>query len=197
MMKQIGSVITGLVPESPCPTGQLPIVTGSGGPPSLPRPRSIASLVKEDPRDELPPLVRAIVTEPTARLISLLRFDPAALDPRYHAAALKRLTELQQQIQPWLAPPASDEQIVRTLETIASTFQVSLPEEEGLMIYVAVLQKLSAQALKAAAVEICKTHKYKTMPLPAELLEAANKEQWQWQWFAGTLDAMIRKLERT
>jgi hypothetical protein len=128
-------------------------------------------------------------------LISYLRFGTAPLEERYRPKALARLKELRATISEHVRPPAGPEAVIGVLDLLAKTFQVSLPEEDGQLIYAAVLGDLPEPVLKKAVIEICKTHKYKTMPLPAEILEAANAEAWQWRWSDMTLARLIAKLE--
>jgi len=91
--------------------------------------------------------------------------------------------------------PVDPAAVVRTLEAVAGMFQVTLPEEEGLMIYTAILSELPEPLLKRAVVEVCKTHKFKTMPLPSEFLDAVKDEAWQWRWLDQLLNKFITQLE--
>lgn len=130
----------------------------------------------------------------TALLISWLRFGRGPLDQRYKERAHAALTRLATDYQDYLVP-ADPEDIIKAIEKVAMVFQVTVPDEDGLLIYAAVLSELSTPMLKRAVVEVCRTHKYKTLPLPAEFLAAASDEAWQWQWLAKTLPQLIGKIE--
>lgn len=191
-MKQISFETTGLQVEKPTPTGTLPSATGAGKLPSFPRPQS--PVCKGDPLDELPPLLRQIVPSGTGLLISWLRFGREPLDPRYHERALAALVRLEQQCQDYLRP-SDPEDIINAIAKVAEVFQVSVPDEDGLLIYAAVLQELPTPLVKKAVIEVCKTHKYKTLPLPAEFLDAVKDDLWQWKWLAKTLPILKQRVK--
>lgn len=191
-MKQIASVITGLPEVRPEPTGTQAIVTGSARPPALPRPQSL--VCKDDPKDELPPLVRATVPESTARLIEYLRFSREPVPAHRRARAREVLLKLQADLQIY-KPPSDPADVITSLELVAKTLQVELPDEDGLMVYAAILSELPIAVLKQAVIEVCKTHKYPSMPKPADFLEAVRDQAWQWRWLHMGLDKWIKQLE--
>lgn len=51
---------------------------------------------------------------------------------------------------------------------------MELPEEEGLFIYLNLLNDLPSTVFKDAVTKVMKTHTYRTMPLPGEILSAAD-----------------------
>lgn len=108
--------------------------------------------------------------------------------------AIQALKKIRTDGAPYLTP-SSPELIVRMLETVAQMFQVSLPEDEGLMLYTAILSELPEPLLTKAVTEVCKTHKFKTMPLPSEFLDAVKDEAWQWRWLDQLLTKFITQLE--
>ena len=130
----------------------------------------------------------------TALLISWLRFGKEPLDPRYKTRALQALTRLGEEHADYLRP-ADPEDIITAIEKVAMAFQVTVPEEDGLLIYAAVLSELPTPLLKKAVIEVCKTHRYKTLPLPAEFLDAVQNEIWQWEWLKQNLPKMVEKVK--
>jgi hypothetical protein len=72
--------------------------------------------------------------------------------------------------------PASDEAIIKALGGMAEAFQVDLPEQTGLEIYVAALRDLPRPALVAAVQSLVRTHKWPRLPFPADFIEAAQPE---------------------
>lgn len=192
-MRQIASVITGSLEVKPEPTGQLPTATGSGKPPALPRPQS--PVCKADPKDELPPSVRAIVPESTARLISYMRFSKQPVPDHLKAKAAVALRNLKDQAADY-RPPSDPKDVITTLELVAKTLQVELPDEDGLMVYAAILSELPTAILKQSVIEVCKSHKYNSMPKPADFLEAVKDEAWQWRWLHMQIDQLISQLQR-
>ena len=66
--------------------------------------------------------------------------------------------------------------IAKCLEVIARTFQVSLPKDLGLELYIETLKELPAPLFKEALVEIVKTHRYHTFPLPANIIKCVDKK---------------------
>lgn len=191
-MKQISSAIIMPRMESPSRTGTQLSVTGSAKPPSFPRPQSPVS--KPDPLDELPPLVRAIVPSGTALLISWLRFSKEPLPEKYRARALAALKKLEADLVHY-RPPSDPADVINALELAAKTLQVPLPDEEGLMVYAAILSELPTVLLKESVIQVCKTYKYPTMPKPADFLEAVAEQAWQYRWLHMSLQKWIGLVE--
>ena len=191
-MRQIASVITGPPEVRLEPTGMLPSVTGSGKQPALPRPQS--PVCKDDPSDELPPLVKATVPASTARLISYMRFSKEPVPVHLRAKAHAALRKLKSDIADY-TPPSDPADVITSLELVAKTLQVELPDEDGLMVYAAILSELPTAILKQAVIEVCKSHRYPNMPKPADFLEAVKDQAWQWRWLHMTLDKYIKQLE--
>jgi hypothetical protein len=73
-----------------------------------------------------------------------------------------------------LLPPTPQE-VVLSLNAIASIFRAHLPEEEALRIYVSLFQEIPKAAFKEACRSLAKTHRYPNMPLPAEFFEASKE----------------------
>lgn len=128
-----------------------------------------------------------------ALLISWLRWSKEPLPEKYRARGRAALAQLRQTITDYLQP-ATSEAVIRSIDLLATTFQVSLPDEDGQMVYAAVLSEVSAPVLKNAVIKICKTHTYKTLPLPAEILKAAEEEMWQWRALGRIVDQCIATL---
>lgn len=107
------------------------------------------------------------------------------------AAALRKL---QSDIEIY-KPPSDPADVIKALELVAKTLQVELPEEDGLMVYAAILSELPQALLKQSVIEVCKTHKYPSMPKPADFLEAVKDQAWQWRWLHMRLAKWIAQLE--
>ena len=71
--------------------------------------------------------------------------------------------------------PPSPQEIVLSLNAIATIFRAHLPEEEALKIYVSLFQEIPKAAFKEACRSLAKTHRYPNMPLPAEFFEASKE----------------------
>lgn len=83
----------------------------------------------------------------------------------------------------------ADEDIITTLAGIAETFQVTLPEDGGLEMYIAVLKSVPGHALAEARQAIIMKHKWPRLPYPAEILEETRAA-------TGTLELARRSLVR-
>lgn len=86
------------------------------------------------------------------------------------------LIELRDAFETGPMAPASDEAIIKALGGMAEAFQVDLPEQTGLEIYVAALRDLPRPALVAAVQSLVRTHKWPRLPFPADFIEAAQPE---------------------
>lgn len=192
-MKQLASKITGSVEEARKSSGITPSETGVAKlQPKFPRPRS--PLVQDDPLQELPTQLHAIVPSGTAYLISWLRFSRTPLDAKYRDRALAALEDLQAVVKP-KARPATPEEILNVLDAVAQLFQVELPEEDGLLIYTLSLADIPAPLLKRAAALVCQSHRYKTMPTPVEFREPVKEEAAMLRWLDKKLDIWISELK--
>jgi hypothetical protein len=72
--------------------------------------------------------------------------------------------------------PASKEEILSALGSIASMMQVSLPDQDGLKLYLFGLNHLPSDLFKEACMRVTRTHKWPKLPLPAVFNEAVAKE---------------------
>lgn len=72
--------------------------------------------------------------------------------------------------------PASDNTIIKTLAGMAEAFQVDMPQDVGLEIYVAALRDLPRPAFMAAVQSLVRSHKWPRLPYPADFIEAAQPE---------------------
>lgn len=127
-------------------------------------------------------------------MISWLRFSKEPLEEKYRPRALAALKKLEQELAPY-RPPSDPADVINSLELVAKTLQVSLPDEDGLMVYAAILSELPTALLKEAVIEVCKTHKYPTMPKPADFLEVVKDRAWQYRWLHQGLAKWIKQLE--
>lgn len=73
--------------------------------------------------------------------------------------------------------PATPEQIAMALGALAGVFGAQAPEGAAFKLYVAALHGVSIKALRLGVVEVTKTHKYQSMPLPADILRASEGPQ--------------------
>lgn len=115
--------------------------------------------------------------------------------PAHRLRAIAALSKLRTDIAANVAP-ADPAEITRNVELMAQMFQVELPEDDGLMLYVATLSDVPAPLLKKGLVHACKNHKYKSLPLPAEIIEPIRDDMIIWRWFDKTLEAMLDRLKR-
>lgn len=176
--KPKSSSTTGSQEEQSEKTGIVPTATGSSKQQRLPRPTHPA--VREDPKDELPRYVRQIVSDPAARLISWLKYGDAPLDSSLLPAARSIINKLEQDLDD-ISRPADENEIIEVLNMIADMIQVELPEETGLILYIQLLSELPRHIILEAGKEILKTHKYRTMPLPAHFFTTTAAQSWAWQ----------------
>lgn len=174
-LSEIASSIIGSARVKPGATGTQLTATGSARRTTFPRPAN--PFCRGDPLLELPASLRPIVPSGTALLLSWLRFGETPLESRHLKRAIASLEELLR-IHEQTRAPATDEEILDALTMIADTIQVELPEKHGLFVYVALLQALPQRVLQEAVLEVMRTHSYRTMPLPAEILAAAPARDW-------------------
>lgn len=127
-------------------------------------------------------------------MISWLRFSKQPVPEHLKAKALAVLTRTQTELAQY-RPPSDPADVINSLELVAKTLQVELPDEDGLMVYAAILSELPIAVLKQSVIEVCKTHKYPSMPKPADFLEAVKDQAWQWRWLHMGLDKWIKQLE--
>lgn len=109
-------------------------------------------------------------------MLASLRYQPripASIDP---AAACQVLAPALDRARRAL-DPATPDQIVKGLRVLAETLQCSIPEEDGLTLYVAVLQRVSYLAFRQACIELAAEHEWPRLPLPKEVLDAAAPVQ--------------------
>ena len=130
-------------------------------------------------------------------MISWLQLSDQRLEATAVADAIESLVQLRA-AQVTLAAPAQPDEVTAILTMLAETIQVELPERLGLSAYVAVLQELPRHVLEAAAIEILKTHAYRTLPLPAEFLATEAAREWAWvkDWLPRACEQWLARLEK-
>lgn len=74
---------------------------------------------------------------------------------------------------------AHDAEIAVMLDQLAQTIQVSVPTEQGLIPYYQLLGGMPRPLIEPAVLAVLSTHRYRTMPLPAEILAHVNPS-WAW-----------------
>ena len=90
--------------------------------------------------------------------------------------------------------PAPNETIVKSLQVLGNTFQVEMPQHEGLKYYIESIKEIPAIFLKQAIVNVMKTHKYNTFPLPATIREPIDKQLNFCQSFIGWCRSVLNRL---
>jgi len=70
---------------------------------------------------------------------------------------------------------AGPDVIVKIMVGLANLFRSEVPDNVVLQMYVRIFQEIPEFALRQAAIDVAKTHKYPSMPLPADVLQHANK----------------------
>jgi hypothetical protein len=113
---------------------------------------------------------------------------------RHKDRALAALRRLAVQLEDY-KPPSDPADVINSLELAAKTLQVPLPDEDGLMVYAAILSELPTALLKQSVIEVCKSHRYPSMPKPVDFLDAVKDEAWQWRWLHMGLAKWIKQLE--
>lgn len=107
------------------------------------------------------------------------------------AAALKNLKDKAADYR----PPSDPADVITSLELVAKTLQVELPDEDGLMVYAAILSELPTAILKQSVIEVCKSHKYPSMPKPADFLESVKEQAWQYRWLHMQIESCLKQLD--
>lgn len=97
------------------------------------------------------------------------------------AADIDQLTKLQ--------APASEGAIARTLGAMAEMFQVQVPDQGGLDLYIAALKTMPRPAFIVAREKLIVTHKWPRLPYPADFIEAGRET-------ADRLETVIHVLTR-
>ncbi len=110
--------------------------------------------------------------------MSWIRYSETPLDQRLVPRAIAALEELKY-LHLEIRKPATSKQIADALLMIAETIQVELPEGQGLFVYNALLKKVPSFVLREAMVQVMKTHTYRTMPLPGEILQTPAVGEWE------------------
>jgi hypothetical protein len=195
--KERSSEITGRELAVRRRTGTPPSATGSA------RLSVISSVTPEpEPRQAIPLEVRPIVGAQVASLLESLRglSNPlrrpqilSSLSSETRAAAVGALAG-QLAVAEEFARPCSPQKIGRLLITTAEVFQVDLPSEEGLAIYIAALSAVPERLLIKAVRQVCISHRFKSMPLVADILKPIKDDMWAVGWLIETCKRRIKEL---
>lgn len=167
-MKQIASGITGLPTAPSSSTGQPPTGTGYGE--LVPYGKRNPDLYVIVPQ----PWLNQTISESVASLTTWLMMRRTLPDGAEWSASRAELAAALDGVRRLLLPPTPQE-VVLSLNAIASIFRAHLPEEEALRIYVSLFQEIPKAAFKEACRSLAKTHRYPNMPLPAEFFEASKE----------------------
>jgi hypothetical protein len=73
--------------------------------------------------------------------------------------------------------PASPEEIAEGLQALAAVFSAKMPTGMAFDLYIGALQGIGVEALRRALAGVVSTHRYPSMPLPADVLRAAESPQ--------------------
>lgn len=92
--------------------------------------------------------------------------------------------------------PATPAQITDGLAAIADMLQVSLPNERGLKLYIAVLSEMPGPLFRAACKRVAQTHKYARLPNAGDFLDAAVEEQAEARKLLAICNAVLRQLNK-
>ena len=85
---------------------------------------------------------------------------------------------------------------MKMLEALADTLQTGMPEENGQLVYVGLLQQVPYLALRIGCVELLKTFAYPRLPYPAEILAACGHAHAELQFWAQSIDRAFILLEK-
>lgn len=98
-----------------------------------------------------------------------------------------------------LARPATDSEVAEVLIGFAEALGCNEPGEAGLKLYMQVLGRVPAPALKEGAKDLAASHRFKRLPNPAEILAAAQPYMKDIEdnrkWFGIWISAVERKLQ--
>ena len=163
-MKQISSLTTGLLVEMPSQTGKQLGATGL-------ETRAAISQAVGQWQPKVPAWLTETISEDLSSLISLAnrkgKIDDKVSAHRRLAAALDRARRQ--------LDAAGPDVIVKIMVGLANLFRSEVPDNVVLQMYVRIFQEIPEFALRQAAIDVAKTHKYPSMPLPADVLQHANK----------------------
>jgi len=164
-MKQISSLTTGLLMETPSQTGKQHGETGYVTPAPINQSTGPKWVAK------VPQWLNEIITEDLSLLISSINQGARIADKELArsslAAALLEARRLQASSDPKF--------IVKVMVGLANLFRSEMPDDTVLKMYVRIFQEIPEYALREAAVDVARTHKYPSMPLPADILQHAQR----------------------
>lgn len=171
MMKQIGSVITGLPKVNSKQTGEQHGVTGYVDLLSLPLPK----------QDATPTELQTIIDDSVKRLVTLAfakGFQGLKEDKSISLDLIEqgeRETTLALQAAHQALPLVTREKIADSLRVFAEMLQCSVPTPEGLKLYFYALQDMPQHKFQYACISLIKTHRWPRIPLPADFIEASKE----------------------
>jgi hypothetical protein len=71
----------------------------------------------------------------------------------------------------------SDKEIIKAMAGLAQTFQVSIPEDGGIEIYISSLRDIPRPAFMEAVKSLVREHKWPRLPYPADFISKAEPEE--------------------
>ena len=75
------------------------------------------------------------------------------------------------------AAPVGRPTVIKTIGALASLFQVPVPDDIGLDLYVLALSKMPAPVFNAARNKLVLSHKWPRLPVPADFIAAGEEDQ--------------------
>lgn len=144
-----------------------------------------AALEAQPPRE-----MRSIVPAwlaPAANWLAIQRRIPEWWNPSDIEWARQSLAAARQRARAALAP-ATPLDILDALEQLAGAFQVGVPDDQGLKVYVSTLQMVGSYGLGIGVREVAAVHRWPRLPFPAEILDHARPQHHYLEAWACRLD---------
>lgn len=82
------------------------------------------------------------------------------------------IREAQQELNEYLSTPPSEQFIARMLDVMAEVFQAQVPSADALSQWVKFLKEYPEDAIRVGARALMRTHKWRSLPLPADFQHA-------------------------
>jgi len=125
------------------------------------------------PLAPVPELLKGYVSEQQLTLLAAINQSKRIPDGLSKQDARQELLRALQGAERALSP-ARDTEIIAGLTALAEAFQVTLPGNTGLDLYVMALKDISGPAFKRAIGVLVKDHKWPRLPFPADIREACE-----------------------
>jgi len=108
------------------------------------------------------------------------------------------IIEAQQELDEYLRASPSPQFIARTLDVMAEVFQAQVPSADALSQWVKFLKDYPEDAIRHGARQILRSHKWRSLPLPADFEQAITNSQF---WLdikseASMYGVLLQRIER-